>query len=478
MKKLIILLFVFLSINCFAQLEVKPSSFKEVVGFINSERDMQYDNNGKLYSVLKIRTENINDKQRRELTFKTNDNIQFETRYEVGEVWLYISYYAQYLKISHPEFGSTEFYFPFDMQGKKGYEVTLVNKTSGSTGHGVLILTTKPEDHATIVMNGKKMKEETPLRKDMIAAGHYQITVSKQDFASVTKSIEVYDGDTTKVEIEMPYLYGSINIQSNPPGATVFLDDKKYGTTPLTLDKINYGSHEIRIEKKGCNNYKKKFYMQYKEINIVKNIEKCPDNAAPGVFSVGPNKKVHFSKSILSRYYVYNKTKKIVLWGFSGDDLKRNPKNKGITYDGSEFHWLEGDNSMKLLESFHDWGKYVDGNWRTLSRDEWDYVLFKRQTKSGIRYIRDNKGILLLPDDWTANDTIDKWYDWREATGTVSLGEGEYWSSTGKERFDVGHYWDIYCVMIKDGEVSVTTDWFFANGDYGKKYVRLVTPAK
>ena len=131
MRKLLLLLFgLFLWLNMMAQLEVKEDSFKEVAGFVNINTEMMYDDNDKPYAVLKVKTENINNKERRELLFQGDARTFIECEYKVGEVWLYISYYATYLKVSHPDYGSTEFWFPFDMQGKKGYELTLFNKPS------------------------------------------------------------------------------------------------------------------------------------------------------------------------------------------------------------------------------------------------------------------------------------------------------------------------------------------------------------
>lgn len=131
MKRLLLLLMVFAgwAYTAFAQLEVKPGSFKEVPGFVNIDMDKQTDDNDQPYAVLKVKTENINDKQRRELKFQGDARTFFEMEYRDGEVWLFISYYATYLKISHPDLSSTEFYFPFDMKGKKGYEMVLVNNS-------------------------------------------------------------------------------------------------------------------------------------------------------------------------------------------------------------------------------------------------------------------------------------------------------------------------------------------------------------
>lgn len=128
MKKITaILILLFLSFGAMAQLEVKPGSFKEVDGFVNINPEIQTDDNDVPYAVLKVKTENINDRQRRELLFQGDAQTFIECEYNVGEVWVYLTYKASYLKISHPDLSSTEFWFPFDMKPKKGYELTLVN---------------------------------------------------------------------------------------------------------------------------------------------------------------------------------------------------------------------------------------------------------------------------------------------------------------------------------------------------------------
>jgi len=119
----------FVSVAAYSQLEVKQGSFKQVDGFVNINHDRQTDDNDQPYAVIKVKTENINDKQRRELQFQGDARTFCELEYRDGEVWLYISYYATFLKISHPDLSSTEFYLPYDMEPKRGYELTLVNNS-------------------------------------------------------------------------------------------------------------------------------------------------------------------------------------------------------------------------------------------------------------------------------------------------------------------------------------------------------------
>lgn len=139
MKKLTaIILLLFFSLGATAQLEVKPDSFKEVAGFVNINLDIQEDDNNVPYAVVKVKTENINDKQRRELLFQGDAATFIECEYKVGEVWVYLTYKATYLKISHPDLSSTEFWFPYDMEPKKGYELTLVNNAAIATDEETL----------------------------------------------------------------------------------------------------------------------------------------------------------------------------------------------------------------------------------------------------------------------------------------------------------------------------------------------------
>ena len=271
-KAFISILFLLLSHVVYAQLEVKEGSFKEVPGFVNINTEKMYDDNDKPYAVLKIKTENISSKERRELSFKGDAQTFFEIEYQDGEVWLYISYYASYIKISHEEYSSTEFYFPFDMKPKCGYELILVNKNAPvQEGWGSLTIKTKPEDAASIMLNGRLLPQNSPYNNDMIPSGKYEIVVSKERFETTTKNIEIKDGEKKVVEIEMPYLYGVINIYSEPSEASVYIDNIYYGTTPLGLEKtIIIGEHELKLEKNNCATLIKHFNLDNKNITNIK----------------------------------------------------------------------------------------------------------------------------------------------------------------------------------------------------------------
>lgn len=176
MKRLLLLIFmILLSLNMTAQLVVKDGSFKEVSGFVNINNEKMYDDNDKPYAVLKIKTENLDDKQRHELMFQGNAATFFEVEYKVGEVWVYLSYYATYIRISHPDLSSTEFHFPFDMKPKCGYELTVINKSIDNDVLDRIEKLEKAYNNANTKQPSETVKntaEETSLDSEPIETDH------------------------------------------------------------------------------------------------------------------------------------------------------------------------------------------------------------------------------------------------------------------------------------------------------------------
>ncbi|MCR4964317.1 MAG: hypothetical protein K6A41_01520 [Bacteroidales bacterium] len=123
--------------------------------------------------------------------------------------------------------------------------------------------------------------------------------------------------------------------------------------------------------------------------------------------------------------------------------------------------------NFSLIDDYanSDWGIYNPisnggnqaGLWRTLSKDEWSYILKERANASELHtlgYIDTIKGLIVLPDNWeqpvscvglTDTYTLEQWKDMEEA-GAVFLpcggmrhgyelwqhnNFGDYWTSTG-----------------------------------------------
>jgi hypothetical protein len=433
MKKLfVIVIFILFNFNALAQLEVKEGSFKEVQGFVNINTEKMYDDNDRPYAVLKIKTENIDSKQRRELRFGGDAQTFFEVEYKDGEVWLYISYYATFLKISHEDLSSTEFWFPFDMEPKKGYELTLVNKP--------------PVDEELL----RRIENLENANAVMIAEQTLEKPVEKPIEKPIEKPVE-------KV--------GYITVKSTPKGAWVLVDNKIVGVTPYLSESLVVGNHKISVRLDGYEDDAKRIEIKEGEEvaiefvllsenddnqNVIVDKEVQNHEVKDGAFSVSRNKSVYFSKGNLQ----YNDSTNI--WRFA------------------EHQWDVADGDWTDL---FEWGYNNYKQWYALSKDEWVYLFENRKTNSGIRFakaiVNGVTGMILLPDSWSSskyvlNHTNDKGAlyssnkisqrDWErrlEPEGAVFLPAagyrhghvfrvgtvGRYWSSTeksGNEAYGIG----------------------------------------
>ena len=237
---------------------------------MNINMEKMFDDNDKPYAVLKVKTENINDEERRKLLFEGDARTYFEVEYKVGEVWVYISYYATYLKISHPDFGSTEYMFPIDMKGKKGYELTILNKktieddlvkrlealenataTGANTGeYGYVVIRTTPVNGATVLIDGDEMEMKTPFVSDKLSIGHHRIRVIKDHYKPYVTIVEIEEGKTINLDVVLEQAFGSLEIVTQPENANIKINRIEKGTTPKTFDRIQAGDYKIELSKK------------------------------------------------------------------------------------------------------------------------------------------------------------------------------------------------------------------------------------
>lgn len=152
----------------------------------------------------------------------------------------------------------------------------------------------------------------------------------------------------------------------------------------------------------------------------------APTGAINGLFSVSATQQVYFSKGNLQ----YNTA--TCIWRFAPEQytylsydnsyiLNYNDHHNN-NYNGwiDLFGWGTGHNptlhesDAVYYSTFYDWGVNAISNggnqsnrWHTLTKSEWEYVLFTRNTLSGIRFVMAQllgvEGIILLPDDWSSS---------------------------------------------------------------------------
>jgi len=104
---------------------------------------------------------------------------------------------------------------------------------------------------ANVYLDGQ-MKGVTPLRLDKVKKGTINLEIKKDHYSTVKRNLVVKPslGETT-VDVHLESICGSLVVKSLPGGATVFVDGKEKGVTPLRLDNIRKGNISIKLIKKG-----------------------------------------------------------------------------------------------------------------------------------------------------------------------------------------------------------------------------------
>ena len=139
-----------------------------------------------------------------------------------------------------------------------------------------------------------------------------------------------------------------------------------------------------------------------------------PEDPSAKPFSVSATKTVTFSPGNLQYHPANNE------WRFAPSQLDyigNDNANISSTYNGwiDLFGWGTGNNPTNAstdyndYQTFVDWGSnqignYAPNTWRTLTYEEWKYIINERSNASnliGVAQVNGVNGVILLPDDWT-----------------------------------------------------------------------------
>lgn len=81
--------------------------------------------------------------------------------------------------------------------------------------------------------------------------GVYSLEARKDKHRPAKQDIEVVAGDKRVVDLQPAPIYGSLDVMTTPSGASIALNQKEYGTTPNTVDKLLIGDYTVQLSKPG-----------------------------------------------------------------------------------------------------------------------------------------------------------------------------------------------------------------------------------
>ncbi|MGH1363223.1 MAG: PEGA domain-containing protein [Calditrichia bacterium] len=108
-------------------------------------------------------------------------------------------------------------------------------------------------DSARIFIDGRDSGMKTPALLNDIPSGVREIELLLPGFELLKNSAEVVEGEVARINVDLTALSGDGNliVETNPAGSLVLLDKLPVGRTPLSLNGLPAGSHDLIVFKGG-----------------------------------------------------------------------------------------------------------------------------------------------------------------------------------------------------------------------------------
>ena len=113
---------------------------------------------------------------------------------------------------------------------------------------GKLEVTSKPAK-AQVLLDGNVVGA-TPYSTEL-EEGKYTLRLEHPGFTPQEQPVVVTSGETASVDLQLTALPGGIQVNTNPEGAVVILNDQRRGLTPCRISDLKPGIYELRVEKAG-----------------------------------------------------------------------------------------------------------------------------------------------------------------------------------------------------------------------------------
>lgn len=86
---------------------------------------------------------------------------------------------------------------------------------------------------------------------DPIDPGTCVLRVEKPGFETWQGKVTVFRSQIVALPVELASAFGTLSVQSLPPGAKLWVDGQPRGVTPLTLEGLSHGLHSVRLAHPG-----------------------------------------------------------------------------------------------------------------------------------------------------------------------------------------------------------------------------------
>lgn len=135
----------------------------------------------------------------------------------------------------------------------------------GEAGAGTIrVVSTEPE--AIVFIDGEKLG--TAPQEKPVSAGDHFVVVQKEGFAKFEQKINIKPGDSEVVTAKLGQV-GGVRFVSTPTAATILLDGRPIGVTPLVDEQIIAGEHVVTIRKDGYHDFESPLKVEAGKVSVM-----------------------------------------------------------------------------------------------------------------------------------------------------------------------------------------------------------------
>jgi formylglycine-generating enzyme required for sulfatase activity len=222
--------------------EFKVVSFKHDGNSLLARLNQRLDDNDGPCALIQVRSAEEG------VRFTASSGIVGDVEWKNGDYWVYLSGGNRSLKIFKQGIKTVEYIFSPIPKSLESYilEIDVIRSEPQITGWPVTIIT-KPEN-ATVTIDGNPVDRSS--KTAQINEGVHIITLELSGYDKLEKTININKNNTyfefNLIKVED----AALMINSEPDGATVYLEDVKLGETPLSVFYVP-GNYTVKVVKEG-----------------------------------------------------------------------------------------------------------------------------------------------------------------------------------------------------------------------------------
>lgn len=132
---------------------------------------------------------------------------------------------------------------------------------------GLALITSKPEG-AEVTYNSASLGQ-TPLLLTTLNPGTHRLTLALPGFQNKNVDLVLEDRTPVKLEVELMAASGTLNIESTPADAEIFINGISRGKTPISIERIPEGNVTIEIKAAGFETHSRQVSLAAGEIQNI-----------------------------------------------------------------------------------------------------------------------------------------------------------------------------------------------------------------